>query len=303
METTPDATQLDALVAKLALMPDDLLLIGGGDGTVSLVLGALLRQSESDDKLPLILLVPAGTTNLVALDIHGQTNIRITLSRLKAILAQPSERWPVKRRPILRIKTGDGAPDQYGFVFGMGSFAEGVRYFNDKVRGGSLGQEWSASFAVARTLFRKGGNIASGFADATDVEFAIQNSALDDTDFDEATSQPARLSMLMASTLNRTLFRLHYHWAKDDAPIRYISFGAKTPRLVRALIAILFNRQPKWLLDSEHYQSGGVTQMSLRFSGPFILDGECFNATNTKLNLSATRRIPLLILSDRASYQ
>ena len=301
---TPNAvSELDGLLARLALQAEDFLLIAGGDGTISLVLGALLRQLElanrvpcgdSDqstaEKIPLIALVPLGSTNLTALDLHGKTNARMTVFRLKTMLKYTRNQWPIVRRPLMKLST-EGQIDRYGFVFGLGIFADGVRYFNDKLRGRGLGQELAAALAAARML----------------LGLCFSPRRLGGVDLTMATNggqaRTTSLSLLMTSTLDRTLFRLHYHWGEDDGgfehPIHYLGFSEQPPRLMRAMVAILFNQKPPWLLHSDHYQSASVIQLDLGFRGAYVLDGECYQAADNPIHMTADYRIPLLKLTDR----
>lgn len=120
-----DAASLDAALDVVLdpAAPADVLAINGGDGTVHVVLTALLRRAP--DALPIVQVLPGGTMNTVArsygvsgrlLGVFGH-GPEVWLGRL--LTYERAESVPVVRRSLLRVTDGT-APAQYGFLFGNG---------------------------------------------------------------------------------------------------------------------------------------------------------------------------------------
>jgi len=278
---TTHAEELTSLLPKLSTDADRLLVIAGGDGTVHTVLTALLSQQQEDSPLPMIALLPFGSTNLSALDLHGFLSAERSLFRLQAITARPANTWPVRRRSLLRIEA-TGMPDRFGFVFAIGVTTEAVRNFENKDKAIRLGQEWAGMLSGLKLLGRMLRGTAGG---GLPVEVILDG-------------RPARqlnCSVIAASTLDRMLFRLRYHWSEGGA-IYYTEIGEQPPKLLAALTAILVNRIPKWMANSEHYHSTSFVNAHFGFSGDFVIDGE-IGTTEKGVRVSSSRPLGFLKLT------
>jgi diacylglycerol kinase family enzyme len=124
-----DAAGLAAAITAVLSEPFDVLAINGGDGTVHVVLTALLDRVGAAGwaSLPLIQVLPGGTMNTVS----GSYGVR---GRRFGVYGQGPEAWlaallayrsvadvPSVRRSVLEVRSepsGQGA--QYGFLFGNG---------------------------------------------------------------------------------------------------------------------------------------------------------------------------------------
>lgn len=287
-QETQAISELQPLLEKWQMGEHDLLIISGGDGTFHSVLSVLLNQTATQDKfkIPILALIPAGTTNLSALDLHGRINANTALHRLDYRLHQDPINWPIVHRSLIRVQLGDSRPDQFGFVFGIGAIAQGVVYFRQKTKRLKAGQEWGALLAAIRTglgLISK----ERGFIQPLQIRRAL----------DDKPDRAFNCSLALASTLERTLFRLRYHWGKQTGPIRYIEFSENPPKLLRTLFGLFRGKMPPWVQTSEHYYSDCFKRMHLNFSGCFILDGEVMQTSAAALILSASQPVQLLQLS------
>lgn len=105
--------------------PADVLAINGGDGTVHVVLTALMRRAPAGWIPPLVQVLPGGTMNTVARSYGVSGRLLGVIGRspeawLARLLAYPrADAVPAVQRHLLRVSDGAGA-DQYGFLFGNG---------------------------------------------------------------------------------------------------------------------------------------------------------------------------------------
>jgi diacylglycerol kinase family enzyme len=124
---TGDAASLATAIEGVLAEPVDVLAINGGDGTVHVVLTALLNRVGAAGwaSLPLIQVLPGGTMNTVS----GSYGVR---GRRFGLYGQGPEGWlaallvyrtaaevPAVRRSVLEVRSGQ-AGAQYGFLFGNG---------------------------------------------------------------------------------------------------------------------------------------------------------------------------------------
>lgn len=162
-----DAASLDAaLHAIFAGDPPDVLAINGGDGTVHVVLTALLNRL-GDRPLPLIQVLPGGTMNTVS----GGYGVR---GRMLGVTGHGPEAW---LRALLRYPTAEdvphvvrttlrvdgGGPSQHGFLFGNGLISNFLEVYYD-------GSEPTPAKALA--ILARG--ILSGFVNGAAIRRLMQ---------------------------------------------------------------------------------------------------------------------------------
>lgn len=287
---TGKVEELDDLLAQFNFAPHDLLIISGGDGTFHAVLSALLRRlNTGSEPVPRIALIPTGSTNLSALDIHGRISPEQALSKLQMLVKSAPCDWPTLSRRLIRVQTDANATDQFGFSFGIGAIAKGVQYFQSHTRNISDYQELGAGLASLRVLFGLLTKEAS-FSQGVPIKVSIEDG-------------PARefnCMLIIASTLERMILGLRYHWSQGNQPIGYVEFSDEAPRLIPALLGIVSGKIPDWMEASDHYNSYRFNQAYLDFSGDFMLDGEIMTAPEG-IRLSGSRALDFVTLTNKAA--
>ncbi len=111
----PDA--IDGLVADLAQRSVELLLIAGGDGTVSQVLTRFARAGQLET-MPPILALPVGRLHTIASALTGAENPAKMLPRILYSWGKGVRR--IRRVPVLRARIGD-APEAWGLTASLGA--------------------------------------------------------------------------------------------------------------------------------------------------------------------------------------
>ena len=144
-----ETASLDELPAAVGALLDDgveLLGINGGDGTVHLVLTALLRASAGR-QLPAIALLPGGTTSMSARGLNGGA---VPFDRaLDALLDAIENARAGEPRHLLRVHAA-GADPQLGLCLGMGAIVRGIQYCHERIFSLGLRDEWAAGVAMLR---------------------------------------------------------------------------------------------------------------------------------------------------------
>jgi len=241
----------------------DVLAVIGGDGTVHAVLSHLLRTGASP-ALPMLTVVPAGTTNMTASDLGIHGHPLALLARLRKHLEHPG-RARTLDRPVLRVEHAGLL--FHGMFFGTGMIAEGVRFFLERVREkGILGEKGSA-LVMARSL-------AKMFWPGPEAKRMLLNASLSLED--EPAGERTYL-LVFASALQRLLLGMRPYWGREPAPIHMTALSPAPCRLWRRL-PWLISGHGDGLRAEEGYLSRNVNRLALRMAGDFVVDGELYSA-------------------------
>jgi len=113
-----DFWEIEQTIEKL-VFSKRILLVSGGDGTISAVLTACFRKK----KVPALAILPGGTTNLIAWDVSRPSGQLRSFQRfLKGFPPR------IKKRKVLKI----WPPNLYSMFCGAGLLAEGVKLYNKR---------------------------------------------------------------------------------------------------------------------------------------------------------------------------
>jgi predicted polyphosphate/ATP-dependent NAD kinase len=130
----------------------DLLVINGGDGTVKFILSVLF-QNKPFKKMPLIAVLPSGSTNLIALDVGAINNKKNALKRFLHYLIVHKAYWKTSERPIVHIKMPSNKIDEYGLFVGMSLIYKASDYFNKRLKKHGLGGVVGIAITIIRTIY------------------------------------------------------------------------------------------------------------------------------------------------------
>ncbi|MBI1731815.1 MAG: hypothetical protein HYR49_03470 [Gammaproteobacteria bacterium] len=266
----------------LAVRPD-LLVIIAGDGTLH---GVLTRLFEPGHPVPVpaVLVVPAGTTNMSALDIGIRETPVAVLKRLRNRLAQqPGAPPPGRVCPVLRIERAS-SPPLCGMFFGAGIIARGVGYFADHVRGRGITGEIASALVLGRFL---GALIGPDSRRLT----APVHAQLEG--FPGCAGRRPYLAIL-ATVLDRLLLGMRPYWGGQVAPIHATAVGPRPARMYRNLPGLLRGRG-EGLRPEDGYASANVDSLVLTLDGPFVIDGQCYEAGGEKLTLGVAGNVNFVI--------
>ncbi len=262
---TNDLTELDTDLSELTGKGLSLLGINGGDGTVQLALTALLNGHAS--AIPTLAVLPAGTTNMTALDINGtRTNYSRSLDRFIAAAdfhANTGQTLITDSRRVLRVSNEHQAP-HYGMFFGMGAIIRGIEYCHDRIYSLGVRTEWAPGLAMARAVY---GIVRREPVFSKGVGLKLK--------FDDQI-RDTRASMLLVSTLDRLFLGIRPFWGEGSGPLKTTLVREKADHFLRAFPALLKGRPNRYLTAEAGFESFRLDSLDWDSDGSFTLDGEFY---------------------------
>lgn len=278
-------SEFESVLEEFAESQLDLLVIIAGDGTVHAVLSYIFSK-QIFSPLPMLAVIPGGTTNMTAKDFHVSGNPVKVLLRLALTLANPGP-YPCITRPVLRIRNGDDVP-QYGMFFGAGIITEGVKYSHKGIRGLGVTGERVSAVVLIRYLF----SVLFGRCDNNSENTKIHIQDNDDAGRDED------CLLIFATCLDRLLLGLHPYWGKEREPLHVTLVRSSAKRLWISILALLSGRG-EHLSEADGYRSHNLSSLRLTMNGDFIIDGEVYTADQKKgeVHISANDAISVIDLS------
>jgi hypothetical protein len=264
--------------ATRAAVADDaeILVLNGGDGTVQTALTSMLRAPT--ERLPLLAVLPGGTTNTTARNVGYGRDPLAALRRLLDESAAGTVAGRVQRRPVLSVDLADGP--QYAMMFGAGAVYDGIRFAREQLATHGMRGQLGAGIALA-TFVGKAltGNAATMFP-PLDADVSLDGTAL----------PPARYFGMLASTMDRQFLGMSPYWGTESGPIRFSALRDRPQHLARAIVPALRGRPSPWLRPELGYRSHNVDEVAITFDGGFTLDGELFAPSGRERRLVVTAR-------------
>lgn len=247
----------------------DILVVNGGDGTLQRTLTMLLDRGVFA-RLPLIVPLRGGTTNMSALDMGCQRNVVKALDAVIRAVRGGALRERMVDRSVLRVEFGpeDGERTvQFGMFCGLGVIHRAVelvhRAFPPGRRSqGVLGAGLLTGWLVARSAMR--------------AETGILTPDMMDVQFDGHPVGGNRFQLAIATTLDTLFLRIQPFWGMQAAPVRVttIAFGAN--RIWASAIGILRGRPAAHVHPENGYTSQNVYRAEFRTDCGVTVDGEVY---------------------------
>ncbi len=262
IENGADTTEL---LRELAAAEIELLVISGGDGTVSRVLTSLF-EGEVWEVPPPVAILPRGTANMTAADVGlrhpGRRGLR---SLLAAVDDRELSRHLVTRR-VLKVRWAADRPAVRGMFFGAAGIVDAIRVCTGSIhsRGlyGEISHLLTLLWLLSTITFRGLEAAGIGCERMRVVRDGRQEAA-------------APRLLLLATTLERLVMRSRPFWNVDGRPIRYTSVLCPAPGLLRHAPRVLYGG-PRRRLPAE-YESRGARRLDILPVSRFTVDGEFYD--------------------------
>jgi diacylglycerol kinase family enzyme len=257
----------------------ELLGINGGDGTTHLVLTALLNGGAFP-KLPVLAILPGGTTNMTARDLNGGS-LRF-FDALDRFIACAAGELPVKQRHAVRARVA-GEADRFGFFAGMGAIVRGIEFCHERVYSMGIRDEWASGVALLRAAW----GIATRepvFAEALPLSLTLDAQCL-----------RADANIFFVTSLSQLFLGIRPFWGTGDAPLNATLVRARARRFARHFPALLRGKPNAQMTDATGYSSWRIRQSRIDGAGAFTIDGEMYSADPT-LSIDAAGPFPILPL-------
>jgi diacylglycerol kinase (ATP) len=265
-EVSSSPSEAETILSQLSLGVDDCLIIHGGDGTVQHAVSTLL-QSLQPDQLPIVAILPGGTTNMTANAINASRSLRRCLPQLASAHIHGAS---ISSQPALRIETSTHTI--HGFFFGVGAIVHGIRYFHQHTDRLGLGYH----IAFARALW----GIFRGhptFAHPVTIE---QAGTLHEID------------LLIVSVLDHLIFGTRPFWGQEPGCARLTHIEHAAEDILQSLPLLLRGQSP----SRRGYHSQNIDQIELIFDDSFTVDGELFETAGAPITITATTPLKLASL-------
>jgi hypothetical protein len=183
---------------------------------------------------------------------------------------------------VLRVDLGPEGGVQYGMCLGVGVVHRTVelkhRVLPENHFQGLLGAGAFAGALITRAAFGS----TSGLLTPDHVAVRLDGQPVEWEEF----------LLVLATTLDRLLFRLRPFWGVETAPIRFTAIAAGAPRSSAATIRLLRGRPPFNGASDPGYLSRNVHQIELRLDCGLVMDGELFAPQPGRgVRIEANRRV------------
>jgi diacylglycerol kinase (ATP) len=267
---------LHGLLLEFAAADVDVLVINGGDGTISAVLTEIFER-EAFAQPPIIAVLPGGTSNTIARDVGMLGNRVSSLRRLVHIVRTADCQRYVQERPLIRVSYDQEASAVVGMFFGTAGVCDAV-----SLRRRIFPQSWIPDpLAGGLTLLYVLANVIIGRLERVLTSHEI------DVAFDPDAHCPQRYSALIATTLKRIFLGSYPFWGDTRQNLHVTSIRSPASDLVRQAYRLLYGKD-KQNLPTSTYRSESVECVELHMQCAFNLDGEFFNPSpNTPVALSS----------------
>ena len=261
--TTRSAADIPQALAALAASGVDTLVINGGDGTVSAVLGTLL-EGGAFAQLPLVALLPAGTANMTAGDVGVRGRLPAAAKKLSRWAAQTAAGRNTGERPERRPMRLDMAGAvHYGMFLGSGAIIGGTEYAHREVHSRGLRDDISLALITLRTVW----GLVRGdpaFTGATPVSLSVDDTGAEQHD----------ALILALSTLHRLAFGMCPFWGHGHGPLRLTLVDRGCRYFLPNFIRIIRGRPGSGARAERGYHSLNADELCMTIGGPINLDGE-----------------------------
>lgn len=279
--TTGTADIADALAA-LASSGADTLVINGGDGTVSAVLGNLL-ESDVFTQLPLVVVLPAGTANMTAGDVGVRGRLPAAVRRLCHWAVAPAaarQACEHRERCLLRLDM-DGAV-HHGLFLGGGAIISGTDYAHREIHARGVRDDTSLALTTLRTVW---GLLRHDPAFSTSTRVSLS--------LDGAPAREHDALILALSTLQRLSFGMRPFWGREDGPLRLSLVERGCRHFLPNFVSIIRGRPGRGARPERGYHSCNAKELEMTLSGAINLDGEVLTPRGT---VRVTPSVPVTFL-------
>lgn len=281
-ETATPAEILQAL-QHLAQRGVQVLGINGGDGTVQATLTALLQQPYFP-VLPLLAILPSGTTNMTAGDVGLRGSPQGALAKLLAWSRQPQKPVHLIQRHVLQVQTSDAC--RFGMFFGAGAIIRGIELCHQQLYTWGLRNEWAPGLATLRIL------AAIARRDPAYIAPVPM-----DVSLDQQTLGPSQDYLaVLVSSLERLFLGLRPYWGHESGALFYTAIRAHPKRAMYALPPLFWGRPNRFGTPENGYHSHNLNYVQLKLDSRFTLDGELYSSPDGRVQISPGERLSFIRL-------
>lgn len=276
---THDRAEVRSALIDFAAAGIDVLAVSGGDGTLQRVLNLAINEKPFA-VMPLIALMPGGTTNMIAYDIGTVRKRGQALAALLKRIDAGALAGGVVVRSLLRLDGGDTRYPRHGLFFGAAGVYEATTLNRKSVDAMGFRDDFGPGLRIAAIL----GRLMIGQDPVRAVDMRLNVDGLQ--------GAPSSYLAVFASTMERLSLNMRPFWGTGEGPIRMTTVAKGARTLFRAAWPMLRGRQSRLLTPARGYESRNITEVELVYEGGSVLDGEFYFASHVApLRLGTSGRI------------
>ncbi len=267
------SSSIDSMMATIkhfAEMGINCIIIDGGDGTISLIMTAIYRYYPKN-KIPTLVILPSGNTNLIAKDIGFGIRGVDALKRIKELAERQRLFYSVQHRYALKIEWSDGSRlPVLGMFQGTAAFTRAIQIAHSPTILKNFSHDAAVVITIVTSLlkliFFKTRDL---WLKGSECSFCI----------DGKESNQKDCFIFLATTLQNLSHGIWPFFSQyaDKDTFHYLDVKAYPPRLLSACFALMRGKTPAWLIQNKYYLSGTAQKIALTIKEDIILDGERFD--------------------------
>jgi diacylglycerol kinase (ATP) len=261
---------LEGLVAGTqSLLRDgaEVIAVNGGDGTVQAVLTGLLR-ADAEGPLPLVAVLPGGTTNTTARNVGYGVGTSAALAELAFRALGGRLEGVAQKSAVVRVERGNDPDPLFAMFFGAGGVYHGIRLAKEQVESRGMRGQLGAGLALAVFLTKIGTGEGGTLFPPLLARIAI----------DGGPAQEDRLLGLLVSTMERQFLGLKPYWGTGPGSLMVTALGYSPRHVLRSAVSVMRGRPNRFATPENGYRSCNADRMELELDSGFTLDGELFAA-------------------------
>lgn len=260
--------EIIAAARHLADRDSQVIVVSGGDGTVQAVLTGLLTRPGARE-LPLLLLVPGGTTNMIAHDVGSAAFSSRAVDRLLADARDGVLNGSVVERSVMCADFPGAANSVFGMFFGTGAVYHGIQLCRRRIHTLGMRGEVGPGLVLLILLVRHIWGRAPQLLPPLRASGELDSKPLD---------PQQEYFGLLVTTLDRLFLGLRPYWGSERGSLRYTSIGYRPRKKLWAAPAVMRGRPNRFVRPEFGYASHNADVIRLRIDTGFTLDGELFAA-------------------------
>lgn len=261
---------LSEMVVHCASENVECIIVDGGDGTISQVMTSIYRAYPAD-KMPRLVILPSGNTNLIAKDIGFGVRGLQALQRVKILSERHRLMEAVQHRHALKIEWSDSSrPAVLGMFSGTAAFTRAINIAHDPTILKNFAHDWAVGITILFTLLKL-------FSPQTRDVWLKGEACQIRYDCQEIMNENSFL--FLATTLQNLSNGMWPFWGgeHDDQRLHYLNVKSYPSKLISACWALFRGKTPLWLRNNPSYQSGIAQRIEMNIQQEVILDGEHFD--------------------------
>lgn len=267
----PDTVQqLSEMLIRYASENIECLIVDGGDGTISQVMTGIYH-AYAPDKLPKLVILPSGNTNLIAKDIGFGVRGLEALQRIKILSERERLINSVQHRHALKIEWSDPSRKAVlGMFSGTAAFTRAINIAHNPTILKNFAHDWAVGVTIIFALLKL-------FSPQT-RDLWLRGEACQ-IQYDQQKVMNENSFLFLATTLQSLSSGMWPFWGgqHDDQRLHYLEVKSYPSKLISACISLLRGKAPLWLRNHPSYQSGIAQRIVMQIQQEVIVDGEHYD--------------------------